>query len=125
MKHLRPGRLLLAAALAAATIPVMAQTPTTPRDPYSQGARVGDKFDPYTQGTNATTRQDLAPDSQPSTVPAQPGAYSQSYSQSSTYSQPGTMSMQRSPNPYMQGGGWDSPNLGQRLGPRSAFLDGS
>lgn len=120
MKHLRPSRLLLAAALAAATIPVMAQTPTTPRDPYSQGARTGDKFDPYTQGANASTRQDLAP--QPSTVPAQPGTYSQS----STYSQSGTMSMpERSPNPYMQGSGWDSPNLGQRLGMRSRFLDGS
>ncbi len=45
MKHLRPSRLLLAAALAAATIPAIAQSPSTPRgtyDPYSQGARAGE-----------------------------------------------------------------------------------
>lgn len=30
-------------------------------DPYSQGAKSGDKFDPYTQGANQSTRTDLAP----------------------------------------------------------------
>ena len=30
-------------------------------DPYTQGAKSGDKFDPYTQGANQSTRSDLAP----------------------------------------------------------------
>lgn len=30
-------------------------------DPYSQGAKSGDKFDPYTQGANQSTRTELAP----------------------------------------------------------------
>ncbi|ODV41929.1 endonuclease [Cupriavidus sp. UYMMa02A] len=115
MKHLRPSRLLLAAALAAATIPAIAQSPSTPRgtyDPYSQGARAGE-VRPVHAGRQRATRQDLAPTSQPSTVPAQPGM-----------NQPDTM-QQRSPDPYMEGARWDTPNLGQRLGRRNMFLDGS
>ncbi len=38
--------------------------------------------------------------------------------------QPDTM-QQRSPDPYMEGARWDTPNLGQRLGRRNMFLDGS
>lgn len=30
-------------------------------DPYSQGAKAGDKFDPYSQGANKSTRSDLNP----------------------------------------------------------------
>lgn len=30
-------------------------------DPYSQGAKSGDKFDPYSQGANKSTRSDLNP----------------------------------------------------------------
>ncbi|CAG9185399.1 hypothetical protein LMG23992_05534 [Cupriavidus laharis] len=123
MKHLRPSRLLLAAALAAATIPALAQSPSTPRgtpDPYTQGGRAGDKFDPYTQGANASTRQDLAPESQPSTVPAQPSA---APSQPGTYMPDATQ--QRRPDPYTDGARMESPNLGQRLGPRNIFMDGA
>ncbi|CAG2146889.1 hypothetical protein LMG31506_03497 [Cupriavidus yeoncheonensis] len=118
MKHFRPSRVLLAALLAAASIPAMAQSPATPRgatDPYTPGGRTGDKFDPYTQGASAPTRQDLAPESQPSTMPAQPSAVP---------SQPGAYrpdTMQRTPYPYTE----DSPNLGQRLGTRNRFLDGA
>lgn len=36
-------------------------------DPYSQGAKAGDKFDPYSQGANKSTRTDL-------TDPAAPAA---------------------------------------------------
>lgn len=117
MKHIRPSRLLAAVALVAAAIPAMAQmTPGTPRgtyDPYSQGARSTEKFDPYTQGANAPTRQDLAPapEAQPSTVPAQPGM-------------PGT-TMQRSPDPSMGGVGWETPDLGRKVGKPNKFLDGS
>jgi len=114
MKHLRPSHLFLAAALAAAAVPSMAQQPASPRDPYTEGARAGDKFDPYTQGTNESTRQDLAPapapEVQPSTVPAQPGPGSE---------------MQRHPDSYTDEARWHGPNLGQRLGPRNPFLDGS
>ncbi|WP_019452028.1 hypothetical protein, partial [Cupriavidus sp. BIS7] len=30
-------------------------------NPYTDGARAGDKFDPYSQGANTTTQSDLAP----------------------------------------------------------------
>ena len=119
MKHFRTSRLLAVVAVAAAAIPAMAQTPGTPRgsyDPYSQGARTTDKFDPYTQGASAPTRTDLAPaapapEAQPSTMPAQPGM-------------PGT-TMQRTPDPYMEGARWESPDLGRRIGKPSQFLDGA
>ncbi|WP_432260730.1 endonuclease [Cupriavidus sp. TMH.W2] len=119
MKLVRTSQFLAAVALAAAAIPAMAQTPGTPRgtyDPYSQGARSTDKFDPYTQGANAPTRTDLAPaapapEAEPSTAPAQPGM-------------PGT-TMQRSPDPYMDGARWESPDLGRRVGKPNKFLDGA
>lgn len=120
MKHIRTSRLLAALAVAAAAIPAMAQTPGTPRgsyDPYSQGARSTDKFDPYTQGANAPTRTDLAPAApaatapEPSTMPAQAGM-------------PGT-TMQRTPDPYMDGARWESPDLGRRIGKPNQFLDGA
>lgn len=38
-------------------------------DPYSQGAKSGDKFDPYTQGANQSTRTDLAPQQKPAEKP--------------------------------------------------------
>ncbi|MDF3883471.1 amino acid ABC transporter permease [Cupriavidus basilensis] len=34
-------------------------------DPYSQGAKSGDKFDPYSQGANKSTRTDLTDASAP------------------------------------------------------------
>ncbi|WP_354684369.1 endonuclease [Cupriavidus necator] len=119
MKHFRPSQLLAAVALAAAAIPAMAQAPGTPRgtyDPYSQGARSTDKFDPYSQGANAPTRQDLAPaatapEAQPSTVPAQPGM-------------PGT-TLQRTPDPYLEGARWETPDLGRKVGKPNPFLDGA
>ncbi|MCY1230392.1 hypothetical protein D9M69_277840 [compost metagenome] len=37
-------------------------------DPYSQGAKAGDKFDPYSQGANKSTRSDLNP-AAPATEP--------------------------------------------------------
>ncbi|SOZ10727.1 hypothetical protein [Cupriavidus taiwanensis] len=122
MKHIRTSRLIAALAVAAAAIPAMAQTPGTPRgsyDPYSQGARSTDKFDPYTQGANAPTRTDLAPaapaatapEAQPSTMPAQAGM-------------PGT-TLQRTPDPYMDGARWESPDLGRRIGKPNQFLDGA
>ncbi|WER48534.1 endonuclease [Cupriavidus sp. WKF15] len=123
MKHLRPSRVLLAAVLAAAAMPAMAQTPAAPRgpaDPYTQGGRVGDRFDPYSQGANASTRQDLAPESQPSTMPAQPGATPMQ----PDVNMPGTM-QQRTPDPYTSGAQWASPNLGRPMGRPSNFLDGA
>jgi hypothetical protein len=41
-------------------------------DPYTQGAKVGDKFDPYSQGANKDTREDLSQDQNESTKPAKP-----------------------------------------------------
>ncbi|KWR90537.1 hypothetical protein [Cupriavidus sp. IDO] len=112
MKHLRLSHLILAAAVSVAAVPVFAQTTQAPRDPYSQGARTGDKFDPYTQGANATTRQDLAP------APADPAMQPQ-----------GTVSndplIQRRVDRYNDATRWEGPFLGTRLGPRSNFLDGA
>ncbi|WP_432260750.1 amino acid ABC transporter permease [Cupriavidus sp. TMH.W2] len=34
-------------------------------DPYTQGAKSGDKFDPYTQGANKSTRSELTDASAP------------------------------------------------------------
>jgi hypothetical protein len=34
-------------------------------DPYTQGAKAGDKFDPYSQGANKSTRTDLTDASAP------------------------------------------------------------
>jgi hypothetical protein len=34
-------------------------------DPYTQGAKAGDKFDPYTQGANKSTRSELTDASAP------------------------------------------------------------
>ncbi|KAA6121492.1 endonuclease [Cupriavidus cauae] len=74
------------------------------RDPYSSGARVGDKFDPYTQGTNQPTQQYLAP------AGTQPMPMSGSYDGR----------MENHDTHYH-----DLSTLGSRVGKRSQFLDGN
>jgi hypothetical protein len=76
-------------------------SPGGTRDPYSSGARTGDRFDPYTQGANQSTRQSLAPTG------------SESMSGSHGY-------MGNEDTHYH-----DLYTLGSRVGRRSQFLDGN
>lgn len=56
----------IALCLGAASLAVQAQTGGKQQfDPYSQGAKAGDKFDPYSQGANKSTRTDLTDASAP------------------------------------------------------------
>ncbi|SCU74874.1 conserved exported hypothetical protein [Cupriavidus necator] len=56
----------IALCLGAASLAVQAQTGGKKQfDPYSQGAKSGEKFDPYSQGANKSTRSDLTDASAP------------------------------------------------------------
>ena len=56
----------IALCLGAASLAVQAQTGGKKQfDPYSQGAKSGEKFDPYTQGANKSTRSELTDASAP------------------------------------------------------------
>jgi hypothetical protein len=123
MRLNRASTFLAAGAFAILSASAVAQTTPTPRDPYTQGAatstgtydpyssgaRTGDKFDPYSQGANQATRSDLAPQSQ---------TYQPDMSQSVQADRVGTSA-------YRGDMRWSGPMLGSRLGPRSRFLDGA
>lgn len=121
MSMIRPRSVIAAGAVALLSLSAFAQTTVGPRDPYSQGAatpsgtydpytsgaRAGDKFDPYTQGADSSTRQNLAPQSQ-------------------TYQSPSSYQGDRvGASAYRGDMRWNGPMLGNRLGPRNRFLDGA
>jgi len=130
MPMIRPRSVIAAGALALLSISAFAQMTPGPRDPYTQGgatasgtydpntsgARAGDKFDPYSQGADSSTRQNLAPQQQtyqspaPSYQPAPTAAMAPDSVGASAYR--GDMR-------------WSGPMLGSRLGPRNRFLDGA
>lgn len=98
--------LALCAASAAAMAQVEPSNPAGTRDPYVQGgARTDNRFDPYTQGANQSTRQDLAPTDQ-------------------TQQRPYNPSIDGSHAAYPAGAEYSAPYLGTRTGWRSPFLDG-
>jgi len=129
MRRTQISSMFAAAAVALVSVSAFAQTTPAPRDPYTQGAssatgtydsqtgpaRVGDKFDPYSQGADRSTRQDLAP---------QPQSYAPAPMNPSTpYA---TSSSERMGTPvYQSDSRWGGPMLGSRLGPRNRFLDGA
>jgi hypothetical protein len=56
----------IAVCIGAASVAAQAQSTGKKQfDPYSQGAKSGDKFDPYSQGANKSTRTDLTDASAP------------------------------------------------------------
>ncbi|AZG15781.1 MULTISPECIES: endonuclease [Cupriavidus] len=130
MQKLRPRHMLAAGALALISVSALAQTTPGPRDPYTQGsaapisgtydpntsgARAGDKFDPYSQGADRATRQDLAPQPQAQTYQRQ--------SYQNTVAPPARPD--RMAGAYRGDMRWNGPLLGNRLGPRSLYLDGA
>ncbi|MGY8525753.1 hypothetical protein [Paracidovorax citrulli] len=74
------------------------------RDPYSSGARSTDKFDPYTQGANQSTQQNLQPMSSGDQMMS--GRYDPRMENRDTHYR-------------------DLDSLGSRTGKRSNFLDGA
>lgn len=96
-----------------------AATPSStygPTNPNTSGARAGDKFDPYTQGADRSTRQDLAPQQQTYQSPAP------SYQPAPTA---GMEPDRVGASAYRGDMRWNGPMLGSRLGPRNRFLDGA
>ncbi|MBY4898402.1 hypothetical protein [Cupriavidus sp. AU9028] len=74
------------------------------RDPYSSGARSTDRFDPYTQGANQSTQQNLQP--MGSSDQMMSGRYDPRMENRDTHYR-------------------DLDSLGSRTGMRSHFLDGA
>lgn len=126
MRSIRQSKLLFAGALAALSVSAFAQMTPGPRDPYTQGsatssgsydpntggARSGDKFDPYSQGADQSTRQNLTPQPQP--APNYQLAPPQSPQRDVVGASPNRSEMR-----------WSGPLLGRPLGPRNRYLDGA
>lgn len=131
MRLIRTRSVIAAGAVALMSVSAFAQMIPGPRDPYTQGgatgtgtydsstsgARTGDKFDPYSQGADRNTRQDLAP--QPQTQSYQsPQNYQNTVAPPARPARVGTAA-------YRNETRWGGPLLGSRLGPRSLYLDGA